>query len=301
VTIATPFLDFHYLTPEADGEFDWLFFGIWLASYALGLLIYRFSILEVWEAPIHPWVPAVFFLVWTCAVFALDKYVWEPFRQAGASTAIDIERQSTRRVKPASLLALRAIDDEAALVLALAALIARLSRVGVYLVSRYLRYLSFLAAFFVALPAAVMIAFEWGQPDLSPSLATWRVFMIVEGFGIVYVLCGLLVYLGKCCFGWEFLRAGPYTEINVQSAPDTQTWNRREAAQTLSREPRLYVFTLYRDEAAEKLRTAQDRKQPSVEKRGLRHGLYNHPDCVPYVVQWIKDVVLCDNHVVKRT
>jgi hypothetical protein len=170
--------------------------------------------------------------------------------------------------KDMSMLILRAIDDEASLVLASGAIGNRLSLFASYLIFRLLIY-------------AVLLIFA---PYLISALAIWAVkggsldnaFVFLNGFlhfpenyltilnnGMVptVFLCLALIFSSaafKCVYGREFLFESMALTINAQSSPDLAG-------------PRVMALTF----------TGNRRKN------AFRHYIYDDPRCAAAIVTWM--------------
>jgi hypothetical protein len=107
---------------------------------------------------------------------------------------------------------------------------------------------------FIAILAFLMGLGSWlpGEDKIRPLLP-----FIVDGAAFGAVLCLFLPGLFKSVFGREFLIGGMVCEIATDSVPDTSS--------------QLNAITL-----------------PPASNGRLRHGIYNHEDCVKQIVDWLR-------------
>lgn len=228
------------------------------------------------------------------AGFFIMEWLNEVFTNPDAAHAIEeLAHYDTKGAAMSRMLVIRGVDDEASLSLAAGSIGSRLS------------FLTLIAA----IPAiyAVVIVFVWlgsffGLNDES-KLGTWMGgLMIGVFFGalILFFVPGAF----KSFFGREFLVNGMSCDIAVDSVPDTLgqveaiTLRPIEAA---SPKPRSFerpfslrwmleisllefhgiYFQLHQSSMG------QARSKPSWQ---LRHGIYNHPNCVDEIVRWLRRV-----------
>jgi hypothetical protein len=209
---------------------------------------------------------AVPFIVW------LDK--WRNKNTAKVDEFV--ERTSlSPRVREYPILVLRAIDDEASLSLAAAAIGNRLSLalerwsyriflpLLILLVGVPISLISIATVFQIETPLnTYMDQFEsWWAFPVASLLIFWPVLLLVPG-------------AFKSGYGRELLFNARGCEINSHSAPDSI--DRQSELQSASEStPSSWgtVVTLHQ--------TAEVRK-------GLRHGLYNDPQCADRIAEWLK-------------
>jgi hypothetical protein len=173
-------------------------------------------------------------------------------------------------VRKHPVLILRALDDEASLFLAAAAIGNRLSAL-IGLLSYRILWLLAVAPFL-----GVMIYVAVRTPDeadlFNPLVGPWADRLIL--WGIYIYLFGLMVFLlapgaFKSAYGRELLFNSQGCQINSQSAPDSID---RQSELGSERASWGMVVTLYRDDYV---------------RRGLRHGLYDDPQCAERIAAWV--------------
>jgi hypothetical protein len=210
-------------------------------------------------------------------------------------------------VRKHPLLVLRAVDDEAALTLAAATIGNRFSRLlerSSYKISVLIRF--FFISLFVFILVLIAISFFWSLDHfmasasafMSPFLGflqpvsdfmAWafktRLLQFLqpvfsfEGFpafarGLVLAFFAFLFLPGvfNSAYGRELLPIFQGCEINSQSAPDSI--DRQSEFQSESTPTNWgMVVTLHQAEEA---------------RRGLRHGLYDHPQCAERIAGWLQ-------------
>jgi hypothetical protein len=173
------------------------------------------------------------------------------------SGAIELmSSQSDQSLRSARLLALRAIDDEAAFAIAAGAIAARLSTLT-------LRVLGALRPLRLALGAlaVAMVLLAYSQVlfgGLNVHLETAARWFLAWFFWlptiIFFVVTTALVL--RSVHGWDLSFAGLDYEVNVQSVPDGDNFS---------------VLTLRGDTPVWR----------------LRHGIYDHPQCSAALADWI--------------
>jgi hypothetical protein len=192
-------------------------------------------------------------------VLLLGIFLFEIARSYRANRPFNSENM--RKIKEAAsyrpkdlhlpeIFAIRGIDDEGTLALAMGSIGAL---VGKFFLNHILKIIVFamIFAMFTVVPPA---KFGW-----------WTSYEKV--LGIIFIcltyssvlLCIVFYLLSGCCkmvFGREFLLRWPHFEIAVGTAPDASDG--------------ILTSTL-----------------PPIPGSGLRHSIYNHPDCVKAIVDWL--------------
>ncbi len=188
-------------------------------------------------------------------------------------------------VRTHPLLVLRALDDEASLVLAAAAIGNRLSRLltrwsYIIWVSLMLLAGAFLVLLAIILAIILLSLFEAPLSDFTArylSVASdWfslKCFAALQMGSLLAFLAFLFVPGAfKSFYGKELLLITQGGEINSQSAPDSV--DRKSEFQSESTPTNWgMVVTLHQAEEA---------------RRGLRHGLYDDPQCAERIAGWLQ-------------
>jgi hypothetical protein len=179
------------------------------------------------------------------------------------------------------ILVLRAVDDEASLALGAAAIGNRLSRL---LATWWLRIWLLLCLLLIAL---ILVDIFFGNikwysfwlssaadrfAHLDPLYRNWVYMPIVWGVFVLLALAFVPVAC-KSAYGWELLLNSEGCVINSQSAPDSiGRQSEFQSASEWTAGTWGMVVTLHQAEA----------------RRGLRHGLYNDPQCAERIAGWLK-------------
>jgi hypothetical protein len=214
VTLATPFIEIH----EAD-------FGprplhvrlallvvLWILSIILAagfvLLSFLFLLPELPE-PIFLVTYAFVTVAVTAAIVFLGRW-WIVRKATTRRNQIDALKDATRLsglMLAQRLLVIRAIDDEASLLLALGAIVN-------YLTARFITYTLFL---FFVLPPIILFSItdKW-----APWLPNWAFAATFPVFVILIVSLRGLLMLSRSVHGSELARSPMECQINTQSVPD---------------------------------------------------------------------------------
>jgi hypothetical protein len=188
-------------------------------------------------------------------------------------------------VRKHPLLVLRAPDDEASLALAAATIGNRLSRLlewSSYKIWVLLRFLTILFVVFILV--LIAINFFWPLDEFrAPAFMTrflQPIFQFLFDWTPTLGKCLILAFFAflfspgafNSAYGRELLPIFQGCEINSQSAPDSI--DRQSEFQSESTPTNWgMVVTLHQAEEA---------------RRGLRHGLYNDPQCAERIAGWLK-------------
>ena len=261
VTLATPFIRVFVREPLKLSGTVWLL--IWGAIFAVVFTLVTACILFSSTALAwHTSTTSTYVLLLIGAVFAsivsllLARQLNATFVRARAgpdqdTRAVDVQQAASYPSIRSRILVIRGVDDEASLALAAGSIGSRLSSLVLANVIPEL-YTAGLAAIFLL----VMLL----------NLDEQRGVFLEMTVGIGCSL-GAFVFLGlpgvfKSAFGKEFLTTAFVCEIAADSTPDTQG--------------SLHVVTL----------------SPSTPaaRRQLRHGIYNHPECVNEIVRWLRKI-----------
>jgi hypothetical protein len=193
-------------------------------------------------------------------------------------------------VRKHPLLVLRAVDDEASLVLAAAAIGNRLSRLlerWSYIIWRSLLFLGLSGIALLVFLAIIGIS-QFEVPLLNslldfmaPYLRVWFGWFSLKWFAALQLgsLLAFFLFLFlpgafQSTYGRELLLITQGCEINSQSAPDSI--DRQSEFQSASESTPAnwgLVITLHQAEEA---------------RRGLRHGLYDNPQCAERIAGWLQ-------------
>jgi hypothetical protein len=188
-------------------------------------------------------------------------------------------------VRKHPLLVLRALDDEASLALAAATIGNRLSRLLKWLSYKIWVLLRFLiASLVVFILVLIAINFFWPRDDFRAPAFMTRFFQPILDFsfdwGPAIGKCVMLAFFAflfspgafNTAYGRELLLIFQGCEINSQSAPDSI--DRQSEFQSESTPTNWgMIVTLHQAEEA---------------RRGLRHGLYDNPECTERIAGWLQ-------------
>ena len=306
ITLATPFLRVFARTSLQLSYWVKLFmFGAIFITLFVSLLVLDEVVSEkVGLKPLHfvrkvanndDLVFSIIAVLSGVAGFFIMEWLNEVFTNPHAALAIEeLAHYDTRGATTMSrMLVIRGVDDEASLSLAAGSIGSRLS------------FLTLVAA--IPTIYAVVIVFVWlgsffGLNGES-KLGLWMgVLMIGVFFGalILFFVPGAF----KSFFGREFLVNGMSCDIAVDSVPDTlgqveaitlrpieaASSNPRSLERPFSLRWMLEVSLLeFRGIYFQVLQSSmgQARSKPSWQ---LRHGIYNHPNCVDGIVRWLRRV-----------
>ena len=272
-TLATPFVEIlpASLFPKDRARTEDL-----LALF-VGMLI-LFSSTPVTEALRLPYVLQLVVLLFVGLgggwLFVLWLRRWRTKNAAKVDELVGLTSISPH-IRKHPTLVLRAVDDEASLTLAAAAIGNRLSTL-------LANWSVVIFALLVAGAAILILVLHVGANVLhtEPFLSSWKRF---EAFSIPslrwFLPLALFVFVFapgafKSGYGREFLLNANYCDINSQSVPDTVD-RQSETKSTSELEPSNW-------------RTVITLNQTADARTRLRHGLYEHPQCVDRIADWLK-------------
>jgi hypothetical protein len=246
VTLATPFIEVH----QADfGERPDLV-RIALVA-AIGYVLY-FLALEVLRFP-----ELLFYLVVGLPIGVMGWY-WIARRATARQNRVEELRDATRLgelVSARPLLVIRAIDDEASLILALGAIVS-------YITARSINFILYILVFFSVIflvPEVILIRHHWlslGSEDFFER-RDWYEHAGQLGIAtLIITLLGLLS-VARAVHGRELAVSPMECQINTQSAPDATG-----LSEIVTLVQRTYV-------------------------KSLRHGIYDHEDCAKTISDWV--------------
>jgi|SoiMethySBSTD1v2_1073268.scaffolds.fasta_scaffold423928_2 hypothetical protein len=274
VTLATPFLRvfsrrFWQLNPTVELLVRLATAGILCLSALLGIIWIASATVSLpdswffwpWPklaiAPVLAGVAGYFIGQWLIAVYT------------NTDAALAIEKAANYGTVVSRMLVIRGVDDEASLSLAVGSVLSRLG---------YLVLVVAIPAMFSATISMTTFLHPGGSIEklaqaifgLSPAqMETWA--LVIFGLLLICSLLGALIFLFvpgafKCFFfGREFLVNALLCDIAVDSVPDTLG--------------QVDAITLKPIDSP----TSDSELQ-------IRHGIYNHPDCVDEIVRWLRRV-----------
>jgi hypothetical protein len=146
------------------------------------------------------------------------------------------------------LLVIRAIDDEASLVLAL-------GTIGTYITTTAIRYAIWIVLF--PTPVALILFCFLHQRYEAVTVQWYEHAVSVAGIICIFFLLGLLL-VARTAHGRELARSPMECQINTQAAPDA-----KGLSQIVTLVRRTYV-------------------------KSLRHGIYDHEDCAKTISDWVR-------------
>jgi hypothetical protein len=255
VTLATPFVEVHH----ADfGERP----NAIRAAVIIAIMIPLWTLAKAtFPISMFPLAMAIFSAV-TLLLFGFIWWYWSSQRATARQNQVSALRDATRLGEIVSaqaqrLLIIRAIDDEASLLLTL-------STVGNYVTTRAIRYVIWIVTFLSIPLALILLHFLQlhGQElrrleEGLPSSAEWYEDAVKVVFcASILILFGLLSLVRRA-HGCELGLSPMECQINTHSTPD---------ATSLSK-----IVTLVR-------RTFV---------KSLRHGIYDHDDCAKVISNWV--------------
>src|SRR5262249_22734968 len=194
------------------------------------------------------------------AVFLLlARFIWRYWlfpdsqRATARRNPVEALRDATRLGEIVSsqgqrLLIVRAIDDEASLLLAL-------STISNYVITRAIKYFLWIAL--LPLPMALILFYFLHQSYEAVTLQWYEDAVTVACFASIIILLGLLL-VARTAHGRELALSPMECQISTHSTPD---------AIGLSK-----IVTLVR-------RTFV---------KSLRHGIYDHEDCAKAISDWVR-------------
>lgn len=255
VTLATPFMEVRVEDPGARNLKTIV--GL-LTLFALGFAVLLFvpvvfaalSLLGVAPTAVPNWVGVVVFVLGLAAAAVFALLILGPDMGDRELRLIEATRDGVASDFATNMLVLRGIDDEATLVLAAGAIGNRIS-------FRLMRIVG--SALVVVLAGLLWVHFTGRGPaylrDNLAALAPWVLWLAAPGLGLFFAVASGLF---KGVYGRELFVRSLLCQVNSHSAPDQPGG--------------LWVITL---------------SPSAAERRGLRHGLYDHEHAVPAVVNWI--------------
>jgi hypothetical protein len=196
--------------------------------------------------------------------------------------ALAIEEEARYDTKGAAaplMLVIRGVDDEASLLLATGSFGSRLS------------YVILVKAVPLVLSTILNFSFFGTMPALLGTLGS-KIFLVLF-FGAL--LCGIVLFVlpgvFKSFFGQEFLANGLICDIAVDSVPDTSGQVKAITLAPVGFESqvswfpeRLFSLRSWRSWSAQN----QAESKAYELSQQLRHKIYNHPNCVDEIVQWLR-------------
>jgi hypothetical protein len=264
VTLATPFVEVHH----AD-------FGERPDAIRGAVIVAIMMLLWIWGKTTFP-IDKFFVPMTTLGIFLLCfgfiwHYLWSR-RTAARKNLVDALRDATQLGEIVStqaqrLLIIRAIDDEASLLLAL-------STSGNYVTSRAIKYLGrhFIA---LSIPVALILFYIFKPPweeqlrrvqEGLPWAQEWYENAIMGGScALILILFGLLAVV-RIAHGRELGWSPMECQINTHSAPDATSPSR--------------IVTLVRHTFV----------------KSLRHGIYDHDDCAKVIADWVRSHLRASGH-----
>jgi hypothetical protein len=229
------------------------------------------------------------------AGFYIMEWLNEVFTNPHAALAIEeLAHYDTKGAAASRMLVIRGVDDEASLSLAAGSIGSRLS---------FLTLVAVIPAIYAVVVVFLLLVSFFGLQSSVSKLGLWIGGLIIGVFFgalILFFVPGAF----KSFFGREFLINGMTCDIAVDSGPDTLgqveaiTLRPIEAASSKPRSLEL-PFSLrwmleislleFRGMYFQMLhsRMWHARSKPSWQ---LRHGIYNHPNCVDEIVRWLRRV-----------
>ena len=234
----------------------------------------------------------IFMVLGGVASLFTARWLTAAFTSPPAALAIEEKANyDTKGAAAARMLVIRGVDDEASLSLAAGSIGSRLS----YLVLVVVIPAMYTTGVFLSL----LIFLLWWSRLIVLNSAAW-VGLLMLGCFFAALIFFFVPGVFKSFFGREFLVSGMSCDIAVDLVPDTV--DRVEAitlgpVEDLSKSewyrfafvfefqnPISYYRSLWRTgEALKGVRLSKSSWQ-------LRHGIYNHPDCVDEFVRWLRRV-----------
>jgi hypothetical protein len=303
ITLATPFLRvFAHKSLRLSLSVKLFMFGALFITFSIGLLMLDLFLSEKLGVKIldgltktansdYPAFLSVMALSGAAGFFIM-AWLNEVFTNPHAALAIEeLAHYDTKGAMPSRILVIRGVDDEAALSLAAGSIGSRLS---------FLMLVAVIPAIYSVVVVCAMLSSSLGLSAGSKlgSLLGWLMFSVFFGALILFFVPGVF----KSFFGREFLINGMSCDIAVDSVPDTFgqaeviTLRPIQAASAITRSSErpfslrwmleisllelhgIYDYWLQST-------TGQRRSKPSWL---LRHGIYNHPNCVDEILRWLR-------------
>jgi hypothetical protein len=287
VTLATPFLRVF-----ARRSFE-LSFSVKLFMFAaLSMLVELFLILFASLLAIDSFVGLIIsVLLAGGAGYFTMKWLNEVFTKPHTALAIEeAAHYDTKGAAASRMLVIRAVDDEASLSLAVGSIGSRLSFATLVVV---IPAISSLGMFFNWLNSVGLVAVSLDSLWIG-------VLMIGVCFGtlILFFIPGAFK---SFFFGREFFVNAMTCDVAVDSVPDTLgqveaiTLRPVEADSSKSRFVEPPISLPLTSISSSEFGTIYLHPQSSMDFDGkpswqLRHGIYNHPNCVGEIVQWLRRI-----------
>jgi hypothetical protein len=279
--------------------------GLWILFATVNLPY--IEDVELWKLMV-PWIVAVVLL--SGAGFFVTQWLIGIFTNSQAALAIEeAANYDTKAAATPRMLVIRGVDDEASLSLAAGSIGSRLS---------YLMLVGVLPAIYMM---TMLVMFTLQMVFLLFSLETpvWPVFVL---FGAAFFSPIFLVLPGmfkSIFFGREFLVNALVCDIAVDSVPDTlgqveaitlepvdpadspewislifglESWWPYRSSERLFSLPwwSEMMRIWWRGWRTGEFLKVKGRMRINKSSWQLRHGIYNHPDCVDTIVRWLRRV-----------
>jgi hypothetical protein len=259
VTLAAPFIEVHKADFGRRPEF--------VRLAVLGAVALPFSILALFSLN---YATHAFVLPLLAAFFILfGGLYWTSHRAAARQNKVEALSDATRlgEIAPSQrLLIIRAIDDEASLVLAFGA-------IANYLTTRIITYVWLIIVWVIIVIGSILIPallslllvgpdiLGWEEAEWSGSAIDWlarhRDLILVICSGLMFFLIGWLM-AWRSVHGLELALSPMECQINTQSTPDA-----KGLSEIVTLVRRTYV-------------------------KSLRHGIYDHEDCAKPISDWVR-------------
>jgi hypothetical protein len=301
VTLATPFLRV-FARRSSQVPFSVKYF-LWAAIFFILCLI---PLVWIYDSDWFFWpAVAITAVLAGVATFFIGQWLNAVFDNPHAALAIEEKvHYDTKGAAASRMLVIRGVDDEASLSLAAGSIASRLSYLLLVGAIPMLVTMSSLFAALFQLLDARWAAVVWGILILCVYLGTLIFFFLPGAF--------------KSFFGREFLVNGLVCDVAVDSGPDTlgqvEVITLRpvyEAASSVEfpsfPSERLFSLRWFSEMMRIGWEWQKSEWQKSPWKAGfqfqlargmplsksswhLRHGIYNHPDCVDEIARWLRRV-----------
>jgi hypothetical protein len=259
VTLATPFVEVHH----ADLGLRPTFVRLAVFLPIIVMLLGRLAPEQLW-----PWARAIFpfdrfFLIPAfislAAFLLLYHFILRdllPAKSQRRQNQVEALRDATRLGEIVSaqaqrLLIIRAIDDEASLVLAL-------GTIGTYVTTRAIKYALLISL--LPTPVALILFYFLHRRYEAVTVQSYEDAVAVVSLACIFILLGLLL-IARSVHGRELAGSSMECQINTHSTPD---------AIGLSK-----IVTLVRHTFV----------------KSLRHGIYNYEDCAKVISDWVHSQV----------
>ena len=182
-------------------------------------------------------------------------WVWIYQKAIARQNRVEALREATRlgelgSVQAQRLLVVRAVDDEASLILALGTGVNYLTS---WSMKHTFKILLFSPIILAPLPILLLLVHRW-----LPGASDWYRNAVTLGLcALIFMLFGLLI-VARSVHGWQLAVSPMECQVNTQSTPD---------AKGLSE-----IVTLIR----------------RTYVKSLRHGIYDHEDCANTISDWVR-------------